>query len=384
MGLAAAGVGGIKLKGRDTLVYAGVVDPAGELITITQQGYAKRSALTDYPAQGRNGGGIVTHKVSDRTGQVSTALVVGQAGSNETLIMVTRKGVVKLVTLADISVMGRGVLGKPVAEIGQNDSIATIKRVIASSPSASERATNGASAPAISTAAPETPVVSTRPSTVRAPVTAPSKLEIKATPAAAPTRRAQASEQPRGNPVKTQKGAVSATMPPKPPETKRSVNGTPERPSTTNTKVPVKATPAAKNPDHPKPELAPSVRTQTRQRAAGSEGAATKQTTMPVKPVRTEVKIAATTPNQGEDKAIKATKPPEQPPARHTNGDTPTAMRVGKAAKTAQAEEAPTQPTLFALEAASQPNADRTQKAKKVQTVVSVPASQAGKSKPRK
>ena len=45
MGLAAGGVGGMKLKKGDVVVYAGVVEPAGELMTMTEQGYAKRTRL---------------------------------------------------------------------------------------------------------------------------------------------------------------------------------------------------------------------------------------------------------------------------------------------------------------------------------------------------
>jgi DNA gyrase subunit A len=60
MGLAAAGVGGMKLKKSERIVSADVVDADGELMTITETGFAKRSALSDYGIQGRNGGGIVT------------------------------------------------------------------------------------------------------------------------------------------------------------------------------------------------------------------------------------------------------------------------------------------------------------------------------------
>ncbi len=131
MGLAAGGVGGIKLKGKDKVIYAGVVEPAGELITLTAQGYAKRSPLADYPRQGRNGGGIVTHKLNDRTGLISAALVVPGLPTSEILLAVTRKGVPKLVTLEDIPAMGRSVLGKPIFEVSANDLVTRLQRVLA-------------------------------------------------------------------------------------------------------------------------------------------------------------------------------------------------------------------------------------------------------------
>ncbi len=131
MGLAAGGVGGIKLKGKDKVIYAGVVEPAGELITLTAQGYAKRSPLADYPRQGRNGGGIVTHKLNDRTGLISAALVVPGLPTSEILLAVTRKGVPKLATLEDIPAMGRSVLGKPIFEVSANDLVTRLQRVLA-------------------------------------------------------------------------------------------------------------------------------------------------------------------------------------------------------------------------------------------------------------
>jgi DNA gyrase subunit A len=130
MGLPAGGVGGIKLKGNETLVYAGPVPASGEVITLTLQGFAKRSALADYPAQGRNGGGIVTHKLTERTGPVAAALIISAMRGDEPLVVLTRKGVPKLLTLADIPAMGRGVLGKPVVEPSQGDPCTRIHRVM--------------------------------------------------------------------------------------------------------------------------------------------------------------------------------------------------------------------------------------------------------------
>ncbi len=76
MGLPAGGVGGMKLRGKDRLVYAGVVDPEGELATVSVQGFAKRTALAEYSSQGRNGGGILAHKLVERTGKLGAGMMV--------------------------------------------------------------------------------------------------------------------------------------------------------------------------------------------------------------------------------------------------------------------------------------------------------------------
>ncbi len=111
MGLAAGGVGGMRLKRGDRVVSAHVVDPGGELATITELGYAKRTGLDQYSSQGRNGGGIVTHKVSSRTGKVAAAYLLPAQGV-ESLIVLQEKGDVKLVETEAVPQMGRGVMGK--------------------------------------------------------------------------------------------------------------------------------------------------------------------------------------------------------------------------------------------------------------------------------
>ena len=124
MGLAAAGVGGMKLKKGERIVAAGVVDADGELMTITESGFAKRSALSDYSTQGRNGGGIVTHKPTNRTGSVTSArvLTAAEIADVDTLLsVITAKGQVAVLGLPEVPQMGRGVQGKQVMPVGTGD-----------------------------------------------------------------------------------------------------------------------------------------------------------------------------------------------------------------------------------------------------------------------
>lgn len=131
MGLVAAGIGGIKLDKKDKVVYAGLVEADGALVTITSQGYAKQSPLAEYSRQGRNGSGIVTHKPTSRTGEVATALVLPAALDPETPLLVTsHKAVVKSISVAEIPSMGRGVQGKLVIELNASDRVVGVKRLL--------------------------------------------------------------------------------------------------------------------------------------------------------------------------------------------------------------------------------------------------------------
>jgi DNA gyrase subunit A len=130
MGLAAGGVGGMRLKRGDRVVSAHVVDPGGELVTITELGYAKRTALDQYSSQGRNGGGIVTHKVSSRTGNVVAAYLLPAQGV-ESLIVLQEKGGVKLVESEAIPQMGRGVMGKQATAAMAGNRVTAVKAAAA-------------------------------------------------------------------------------------------------------------------------------------------------------------------------------------------------------------------------------------------------------------
>jgi len=128
MGLPAGGVGGMKLKKKDRIVYAGIVDPDGELLTVTSGGFAKRSAFSEYSVQGRNGSGIVTHKLTDKTGEVAAAVVLPPKSDNTWVIFVTAKGSPKAALTVETPVMGRGVQGKSVVVTSAQDGIAAVWR----------------------------------------------------------------------------------------------------------------------------------------------------------------------------------------------------------------------------------------------------------------
>ncbi len=133
MGLAAAGVGGMKLKKGERVVYAGLAESDGDLLTATEKGYAKRTSLSEYPTQGRNGGGVVTHKPSVRTGDVSAALVLPPAADLWVAAISARNQALPL-SVGDIPRMGRGVQGKQIFAIGIGDTLAAVQMLTLPTP----------------------------------------------------------------------------------------------------------------------------------------------------------------------------------------------------------------------------------------------------------
>ena len=129
MGLPAGGVGGMKLRGKDRLVFAGVVDPAGELATISAQGFAKRTSLGEYSSQGRNGGGILAHKLVERTGKLGAGLLLPPQADEDSVILVSVKGVAKPITVADIQRMGRAASGRQILSLAEKDTVTAAWRI---------------------------------------------------------------------------------------------------------------------------------------------------------------------------------------------------------------------------------------------------------------
>ena len=85
MGLPAGGIGGIKLAAKIAWSARPGSAAAGRtrrpLAIVTEAGYAKRVPLADFPAQGRNGQGVVAAKLSDKSGDIAGALLVARTSS---------------------------------------------------------------------------------------------------------------------------------------------------------------------------------------------------------------------------------------------------------------------------------------------------------------
>ncbi|MHB8086514.1 MAG: DNA gyrase C-terminal beta-propeller domain-containing protein, partial [Dehalococcoidia bacterium] len=72
------GVRGINLNKGDIVVSMGTVRPAADLITVTENGYGKRTKVDKFPLHGRGGKGVMAHRVNDKTGKVIAAKFVPQ------------------------------------------------------------------------------------------------------------------------------------------------------------------------------------------------------------------------------------------------------------------------------------------------------------------
>ena len=128
MGRTAAGVLAIRLKRGDFVTSMEVVEPGGDLLVVTANGYGKRTPLSEYPTKGRATGGVhtVDKKALRKVGQIVAARVV-QVPDDLTLI--SANGVVLRTKVKDVSQTGRATRGVTLMNLQEGDSVASIARV---------------------------------------------------------------------------------------------------------------------------------------------------------------------------------------------------------------------------------------------------------------
>jgi DNA gyrase subunit A len=122
MGRSSYGVAGIKLNGKDAVISLEVLplENAKEfsILTITKNGYGKRSEIEDYRLTARAGKGVINLAVSDKTGEVIKSQSVKE---NDSIIVTTAKGIVIRTNVKDIRIMGRATQGVRIIKIQPGD-----------------------------------------------------------------------------------------------------------------------------------------------------------------------------------------------------------------------------------------------------------------------
>ena len=144
----AGGVRGMRLKDGDRVVSMNVVTGNDRLLVVSKGGYGKSSRLSLYPTQSRNGQGVRTFKVTEKTGPVSIARVVPDNSDCEVFIISSKAQVVRI-NLDDVRVSGRATQGVIIwRDREPDDFVASVTLFEESSYTPNEPPTNGHLPPA--------------------------------------------------------------------------------------------------------------------------------------------------------------------------------------------------------------------------------------------
>ncbi len=127
MGRTAGGVTGIRLGKNDAVIGVDVIKKGeieGSFLTMSNNGFGKKTSLKEYKVQKRGGSGVKTAKVTSKTGSLIVAKVL--SGAEEELIAMSKKGQVIRTALKNISSLGRQTQGVTIMRLRAGDSIASL------------------------------------------------------------------------------------------------------------------------------------------------------------------------------------------------------------------------------------------------------------------
>jgi DNA gyrase subunit A len=132
MGRGAGGVRGIRLDDGDQVVGLEIVDAKGEkettLLTACENGYGKRTLLSEYRDQSRGGKGIITIKATERNGAVIGIRLVRD---EDDVMIMTEKGMAIRLHCKDLSVISRNTQGVRLVRLEDGDKVAALASVVA-------------------------------------------------------------------------------------------------------------------------------------------------------------------------------------------------------------------------------------------------------------
>jgi DNA gyrase subunit A len=126
MGRTAYGVRGISLRDNDLVVAMEVLAPGGTILSVTEQGYGKRTELDEYRVQSRGGIGIINIQTSDRNGKV---IGISQVTDDDELMLITQQGKILRMASKDIRTIGRSTQGVRLIDIEGDDRAVSIARL---------------------------------------------------------------------------------------------------------------------------------------------------------------------------------------------------------------------------------------------------------------
>ena len=124
----ATGVKGITLRHGDSVVSGLLIKNGDEetILTVTENGFGKRTRVNEYPLQGRGGKGVINLKCSDKTGNI---VEVKPVREDEELMAITSSGVVIRTPVESVSVYGRAAQGVKIMRTSDDEKVVAIAKV---------------------------------------------------------------------------------------------------------------------------------------------------------------------------------------------------------------------------------------------------------------
>jgi DNA gyrase subunit A len=126
MGRSARGVRGIRLGEGQTVIALLVVEERGMILTVTANGYGKRTPVEDYPRKGRGGQGVISIQTSSRNGAVIGA---AQVDAQDEIMLITHGGTLVRTRVGEISVSSRITQGVKLISLQNGERLIGVEKI---------------------------------------------------------------------------------------------------------------------------------------------------------------------------------------------------------------------------------------------------------------
>ena len=129
MGRTASGVKAINLKGDDVAVCMDIAVDGEELLVISENGFGKRTPVSEYKVQNRGGVGLITYKISEKTGKLAGATI---CKVDDELMLINSSGVAIRINVSDISITSRSAMGVTLMRTTEDEKVVAIAKILSS------------------------------------------------------------------------------------------------------------------------------------------------------------------------------------------------------------------------------------------------------------
>ena len=126
MGRTARGVRGIRLDESQRLIALMIPKPEGRVLTVSENGYGKRTALDEFPVKGRGTLGVIGMQTSERNGQLVGAI---QVTAGDQMMLISDQGTLVRCRTDEISELGRNTQGVRVIRLKEGESLVNVARI---------------------------------------------------------------------------------------------------------------------------------------------------------------------------------------------------------------------------------------------------------------
>lgn len=126
MGRTARGVRGIKLVPGSRMIALIIPEQNKQILTVSENGYGKRTQTEDFPVYGRGGQGVIAMQTSDRNGAIVGAVQVSDA---DEIMLISNKGTLVRTRVEEVSVQGRNTQGVTLIRLKEGEKLVGLERV---------------------------------------------------------------------------------------------------------------------------------------------------------------------------------------------------------------------------------------------------------------